>query len=192
MGDYVVLEGMISIVTALECGNRTIEIIWIKDKKKHDSQAFSKLLKLAKKHNVTVEYMPYNEIEKHLHGKTSGGIIAFASERHFTTVDKMYLEGQPCRWVALEGFEDPYSYGNVVRTLYAAGFNGVLTPRSSWNKADTLLLKASAGAAEMMPTAIINDYDEIIAFAKQKGLKIICAEQSQSSVSLYDLQITPP
>jgi len=192
MDDYVILEGIISVCAAIKCGNRTVDRVWINKKKKHDKRTHSKLLKLAQRHNVLVEYMPYEEIEKHLHGKTSGGIIAFASERHFMTVDEMYSITQPSKWVALEGFEDPYSYGNAVRTLYAAGFNGLLTVRQSWNKADTLLLKASAGAAEILPTALIDDYDKIVAYVKHKGFKVICAEQSQMSVSLYDLQITPP
>jgi len=192
MDNHIVLEGKISVCEALEAKNREIISVWINENKKSDRRAIGEIAKLAAKNDVPIYFKAADEIEKHTFGKTCGGIIAFASERRFLTISEMYSLGDTCRWVALEGFEDPYNYGNAVRSLYAAGFNGLLTSRKHWNKADTLLLKSSAGASEKMPTSLIKNYDETIGFLKSAGFTIVCAEQSSSSVSLYDLEISPP
>lgn len=187
----IVLEGMISVSAALNHGSRNIDKIWIDRERRRDSRALSGLLKSARERNVPVEYVGGHVMREYIRGNTSGGVLAFASERRFLSIEEL-LDIGAGYLAALEGFEDPYNYGYAVRALYAAGFSGLLTSRKSWGGSDTVTIRASAGASEMMPTAHIGDYDEVIDHIKRRGIPIICTGQSPGSVPIYRASVPSP
>ena len=61
-------------------------------------------------------------------GKTHGGILADAGERTFQELSAC-LENDCPFVVMLEGVEDPFNLGYVIRSLYSAGCTGL------WRKA---------------------------------------------------------
>lgn len=189
----IVLEGTISIMAALRGRSRDILSIWIDDRRKQqDRRAHGELEAVARERGVPIEYVAKDTISEFVRGKTSGGVIAFATQRRYLSAQELLCGMPRGLWAALEGFEDPYNYGYAVRALYAAGFDGLMTSRRAWNDADAVYVKASAGASELMPTAWIEDYDDAISCLRRHRTPILCAGQSGALTTVFDSKLVPP
>lgn len=123
-------------------------------------------------------------------GNTHGGILALCGDRIFpalTSPDQLTSNGF---YVLLEGIEDPYNFGYALRSLYAAGVDGViLTPRN-WMSAAGVVARASAGASELLPM-LVAEPEAAAGLAKNAGFQLICADKD-NSVSMYDADLSRP
>jgi 23S rRNA (guanosine2251-2'-O)-methyltransferase len=89
------------------------------------------------------------------------------------------------------GIEDPFNFGCAVRSLYAAGADGmILTPRN-WLSAAGVTIRSSAGTTEAIPCAIYEDASQLCRIAKERGFRIVCASE-KDSVDLYEAELTKP
>lgn len=188
MEDTVLLEGAISVKAALEAKRREIYEI-ITDGRKPDRNR-NYILSLAKGAGIPVTEKSAEEISALAGGTSHGGLLARVGERRYD--DPRALMDAPLPFLALlEGIEDPYNFGGALRSLYAAGVTGVLVPERNWCSAAGVVTKASAGASEKMPIAALSDWDEALSYAKEKGIRILCAER-KDAISLYDSDLTGP
>ena len=100
-------------------------------KKKDKDTAF--ILHKAKEAQVDITYMKREEIDALATGKTHGGIIAYCGQRKYQNLEELVNKKQV--FLALvEGVEDPFNFGYVLRTLYAAGCDGCLLYTSICNQ----------------------------------------------------------
>ncbi len=141
----ICFEGNLSVKAALLAGNRTVKEIWIDAKKKDRDISF--IENQAKKRNVAVKKVERSKIDEIATGKTHGGVLCFADERKKQTIEDCLKVEKPFVAV-LEGIEDPFNLGYALRTLYAAGCNGVILPDRDWSKVESTIVKSSAGASE--------------------------------------------
>ena len=93
-------------------------------------------------------------------------------------------------YVFLEGIEDPYNFGYTVRSLYAAGVDGVILPPRNWMEVTGVVTRASAGTTEKLPMWTC-DPAEAVALMKSAGYRVACAG-IRDSVDLYDADLTLP
>ena len=182
-----ILEGMTSISALLNCtteNNRTIEKIWVDEtKRKSKAHEISFLVAKSKQLGFPIEFVSAQALEQHTIGNTHGGIIAFCSERQLPALVPEVIK--PCGfYVFLEGVEDPYNFGYTVRSLYAAGVDGVVLPPRNWMSAAGVVARASAGASELIPMYTATAEDVITHF-KSVGYTVLCAG-IRDSVSVFD------
>ncbi len=188
------LEGMTSISALLasdaEINNRRIERIWIDRTKRRTKGAEIRFLQ-AKGQELCfpVEFVDPETLAKLTDGSSHGGIVAFCSER---TLPALCAESitPGGLYVYLEGMEDPYNFGNALRSLYAAGVCGVVVPPRNWTSAAGVVARASAGASERLPL-LTADADTLIAAFRKAGYRILCAG-IRNSVSVYGQHFSYP
>lgn len=122
-------------------------------------------------------------------GNTHGGIVAFCSERTLRKVaaDNISQNGF---YVLIDGIEDPYNFGYTVRSLYAAGADGIILPERNWMSASGTVIKASAGTTEMIDI-FAGDTIEAINILKKMNYTVISAG-IRDSVSLYNIELKKP
>ncbi len=190
MKQQIILEGIISVRAALVAQSRKIECIYA-NKAKQNKEVLE-LKRLAQKYAVPFTWADADFVQASAHGHTHGGIIAFVQQRQYANISDI-VSDSACEFiVAFEGIEDPFNLGHSIRSLYASGANAVLLPDRELYGADSVIIKASAGTSELMPTALLRDYDEVVRTIKQAGFTIACAEKSSVSVSLYDIKLQKP
>lgn len=136
-------------------------------------------------------YTTSEEIDKLTTGNTHGGIIALCSPSVIpfleNEIEHIKSDGL---YVMLDGIEDPYNFGYSVRSIYAAGADGViLTPRN-WMNVAGIVAKSSAGASELIDMYVAEPAEAIEIF-RNKGYKIICSG-IRDSVSMYDADMKKP
>ena len=86
----------------------------------------------------------------------------------------------------LEGIEDSYNLGYILRTLYAFGCDGVIMKQRYNDFDDSNLIKSSAGASEAIPIVYSENPVEIVELLKKQSITVIGAYRGEKAVSLYD------
>ena len=127
------------------------------------------------------------EIEKTALGTTHGGVLAKCSERTLPRLETVEKNGF---YMMLEGIEDPYNFGYALRSLYAAGVDGVILPPRNWMSAAGVVCRASAGASEKLPLYLCDTADSLSLFHKN-GYRIYAAD-TENAVSVYDASLARP
>ena len=124
-------------------------------------------------------------------GNSHGGIVAYCSEREIDRLDTSSAEiSKGGFYVMLEGIEDPYNFGYSLRSLYAAGVNGVILNERNWMGAAGVVCRASAGASEMLDM-YVSSGEKAVEIFKKHNYKVICAG-IRNSVSIYDADMRKP
>jgi len=189
MTDHAILEGRIAVEAALRAHSRDVHAVYV-DKAARIEVA-TRVERLAREAAVKVEHVDGEFIASHATGKTHGGVIAFAGERKFVQLEDL-LKGTDRPFVVmLDGFEDPFNFGQAVRSLYAAGADGIVVRPRNWTSAAAIVARSSAGASELMPMAIAESTLDAASFFRERGLTIACTAK-KNAVSIYDADFTVP
>ncbi len=194
--DLTIFEGMTSISALIRAyesspriARRIVAVYCSRDisRDKFRQLGFLKAKSIAL--GFELESCDASEIDEITSGKTHGGIIAVCTERHFPAMTAEVLKKNGIYFM-LEGIEDPYNFGYTVRSLYAAGIDGVVLPERNWMTAAGTVARSSAGCSELMDM-YISAPNEAVEIFKNAGYKIISAN-IRDSVSIYEADLTVP
>lgn len=193
--DSLILEGMTSIsavINSPESNDRKIQrVLYDASKERSKAKELGFLRYKAKELSFELLAVSGEEIDALTIGSSHGGIIAICGERSipslFDTLSDIKPDGF---YVMIEGIEDPYNFGYALRSLYAAGADGIILSPRNWMGAAGVVARASAGASEMLPMYIDSTSDCVDIF-KNMGYKIVCAG-IRNSVSIYDADMKKP
>lgn len=189
MSDETVLEGLLSIRAALHAGSRAILALWVRDDDR--DQEIIALAREVAQRGIAVRRATLDEISAQASGKSHGGVIALVGPRNYAPLESLAV-GSAFPFVAmLDGVEDPFNFGLAVRALYAAGAEGLVVRPRNWMSAAGVVARASAGASELMPTAVADTVEEAAVAMRARGLKVACAIKGKS-VSIYEAQLAVP
>ena len=190
-----VMEGMTSIsalLAAKESGSndRQIKMIYFDAAKKaKKSRELAFLSAKCRQLSIPLELTDAAHIESLCIGNTHGGVIALCGERSLPRPDTENLPSGAFLCY-LEGIEDPYNFGYALRSLYAAGCDGVLLGERNWLTAAGVVARASAGASEALPL-FAGDPLQALHTLKTMGYRIIVAG-IRDAVGLYDADMKKP
>lgn len=184
-------EGMVSLRPLLaETAKRKIECVLVDEscvKKKVKELSYIK----AKSYELgyPIEYIAHEKFEARMTGTTHGGIAALCSVRELPplTSDAIKKNGF---YVMLEGIEDPYNFGYSLRSLYAAGADGIVLSERNWMSAAGLVSRASAGASELFDIYTVQGEQAADLF--HAADYTVIAAGIEHSVSAYQTQLKKP
>lgn len=194
--DSSLMEGMFSIRAILRASedgmnDRKIErVLFDKEKTKSKARELSFLRAKAKEHGFSVDFVDGAKIDEMTIGNSHGGIVAVCTERTVPSVCDMKIKENGF-YVMLEGIEDPYNFGYCLRSLYAAGVDGILVGPRNWFSAAGVVCRSSAGASELFEIAE-GDTVEIVRIFKEKGYTVLAADKTDDAVSIYDREVKTP
>ena len=123
------------------------------------------------------------------------GIAALVAPRGYADFDEM-LE-VPSRnnemplFLLLDGVEDPRNFGAVLRVADAGGVHGVVIQAYRSASLSPEAVKASAGASEHIPIAVVPNIKIAIRDMKESGISIVGAE-ADADVSPWETDLTVP
>ena len=171
------IEGAISVKAAITNSKRKVNKVYIdKDKKTKD---FNYLRKITKNANIELIELKKEDLEKLAIGKTFGGVIAECEERindFITDGDIFYLDG----------IEDPFNLGYIMRNLFAFGVKNVLLPVRDYTNMESQLLKSSAGAYDMLKVEISDDPFNRIKELKENSYKCYALKRGDDAKDIFE------
>lgn len=153
------IEGAIAVKAALKEGKRTVLRLCIDNNKR--SKDLSYIQKLAAAKKIAVEKYDRSFLDELATGKSHGGILAEVSARQSDELidsDILYLDG----------IEDPFNLGYLMRTAYAFGISNIILPKRDYSSMEAQLLKSSAGAFDMLNILFAEDIPSVFDSLKDK------------------------
>ncbi|MBQ7172763.1 MAG: RNA methyltransferase [Clostridia bacterium] len=171
-----IYEGMTSISALLESTESAVRILEVfidRDKCAKKAPEIAFLEAKSKEFGFPIRLTDSNEIATLSSGKTHGGILARCLPKELPTLtQKDILPGG--FYAYLDGMEDPYNFGYTVRSLYAAGADGVVLSERNWMSAAGAVARSSAGTSEKIPL-FVSDFESAISLFKSAGYRVAAA-----------------
>ena len=183
--DSTFMEGMVSfraVIRGIESGvsdRKILRVLYDGAKEKKLAGHLSYIRAMSYQYGFEVLAVDGSEIEALATGTSHGGILTVCSDRTLPPLAEAQIQANGF-YVMIEGIEDPYNFGYVMRSLYAAGVNGVLLSPRNWMSAAGVVCRASAGASEQLPIYIAEGVEAANCFHR-RGYRVIASDIAEST-----------
>ncbi len=183
-------EGAISVLAVLRGQSRSVHKILLSPRADRENKNIAQVLRLAEERKIPVEETEDEALAALAGGSTHGGLIALVGERTMLSMEEL-LSKKSNFYFMLCGIEDPYNFGDAVRSLYAFGAQGMLLSPRNWLSAAAITIRSSAGATELLDCAVCDDEEALARLCKENGITIVCAGEKEAQ-SLHRTRWKPP
>ena len=185
------IEGRNAVIEAFRAG-KTIDKLYVQDGLKDGP--IQTILREAKKRDVKVNFVEKDRLNGMSATGHHQGVIAIAASYSYAEVEdilaKAAEKGEPPFIIILDGVEDPYNLGAIVRTANQAGAHGVIIPKNRAVGLTASVSRTSAGALNYTPVAKVTNIARTMEDLKKQGLWFVCADMD--GTVMYDLDLTGP
>jgi 23S rRNA (guanosine2251-2'-O)-methyltransferase len=166
---------------------RKVHEIWLSSELVDDEQV-ADIVALAAANRVPVAHVARNKLEARARTEAPQGVIAYAAELPEADLGELIRRrpGRPPFLVAVDGVTDPGNLGAIIRSCDGAGVHGVLVPRHRSVHVTPTVAKASAGAIEHVPIALIPGLPATLARLKDAGIWIVGLDDAAER-TIFDL-----
>lgn len=182
----MIYEGFLAVKSILENPNRVIDKLYLQEDK--FSKPINYCRALAHQRQVEIHILNREQLNELASGSSHGGILLEADvlTHKLETIPKVGY------WAFVEGIEDPYNIGYILRTLYCAGYEGLMTLDRDFSMVDSIIVKASAGASEKIEWIMAKDSFQVLNEFKSLGHQIIVSHRSSVSKPYYSIDFASP
>ena len=115
------------------------------------------------------------------------GVVAWAEPFRYADAYELAHQETPLL-VCLDQVTDPHNLGAVVRSAEGAGATGVIVPAHGSARVTPAVARASAGAVEHLPVAVVPNLARYLADIKGADLWTYAAD-SEGSLSMWDADL---
>ncbi len=191
-----VFEGMTStsaVINSVIDGTsdrRIVKVLYAKDRERAKVRELRYLRERGESMGFTVEAAEPYAIAHYATGASHGGIIALCSGRSYPQSDVM-TPVENGFYVLLEGLEDPFNLGFALRSVYAAGADGVILPSHNCMVSAGIVCRSSAGTSELSKIYVADDLSVTAKRLHGFRYRIACAG-IRDSVSAFDADLKKP
>lgn len=197
-----IIGGHISLEAIMKSGSREIERIYfdklrLETVKRSDfhfpeKKQYEKFISYAAEKRIDIIYQDSHDFEKLTGGEAFGGIAAEVGERTYCDYHELTGKYKNGYFVLLDGIEDPFNFGYVLRTLYTAGVDGIFLPERNFLSAASTVIRSSAGASELMDIAVYKNAEELLTFLKEQNIYIVATSKTVHSSDISKTSFKRP
>jgi 23S rRNA (guanosine2251-2'-O)-methyltransferase len=186
------VEGRQAVRELLIAGRRRVQEVWLSteligaDGTPDDGVA--DIVALAKANRVAVAHVARGKLDHRARSEAPQGVIAFANpipEAELADLVKR-RPGRPPFLVAIDGVTDPGNLGAIIRSCEGAGVHGILLPRHRAVHVTPTVAKASAGAVEHVPIALVPGLPATLSRLRDLGIWVVGLDDAAER-SLFDI-----
>ncbi len=192
-----ILGGFISVKSVIEAKSREVYKIFI-EKNRYEKIMNSTLRVPEQRQYATLlasgaecVFLSTEEFESLVENGNAGGIAAEVGERIFTPSEEI-LSLQKGYIAILDGIEDPFNFAYALRSLYAAGVDGVILSERNFFTASDTVIRSSAGASELLKACCVPDLTEACKILKEKGYTLCATAKNEKAKDLYSCRVSKP
>lgn len=195
--DNKTIYGFVSVKSVIEAKSRDIEKIYI-ERGRYEKAMRSKLSVTEQRRYASIlasgaecVFVSEDEFAALAPEGGSGGIAALVGPRRFTPAQKL-LSMRGGYIAVLDGIEDPFNFAYALRSLYAAGVDGVILPERNFYEASDTFIRSSAGASEKINACCVPSLAEACAVLKRNGYMIVSTAKTSEAKDLYRCRFNRP
>lgn len=166
---------------------RKVHEIWI-SADLHDHESVEDIVALAAANRVPIAWVARKKLEAAARSEAPQGVLALAAQLPEADLAKLIVRrsGRAPFLVAVDGVTDPGNLGAIVRSCDGAGVDGVVVPRHRAVHVTPTVAKASAGAVEHVPIALVSGLPSALQRIRDAGIWVIGLDDAADR-SLFDL-----
>ena len=185
------IEGRNAVIEAFRAG-KTIDRLYVQEGVKDGP--VQTVLRETKKQKVKVDFVTRERLNQLSSTGRHQGVIAIAASYSYAEVEdileKAREKNEDPFIILLDGIEDPYNLGAIIRTANQAGAHGVIIPRNRAVGLTASVARTSAGALNYTPVAKVTNLQRTMEDLKKQGIWFVCADMD--GTEMYDLNLTGP
>lgn len=181
------VEGRNSVIELLKSG-KDINKIFVQRGEKHGS--INEIIKLANKNKIIISEIDKSKLDRMSQTHNHQGVIAIVPPYEYCDVDEILEvakeKNEDPFILILDEIEDPHNLGSIIRTAECSGVHGIIIPKRRSATVNSTVNKTSAGAAQYMKIARVNNLNETINYLKERNIWIYGTDAKGSAY--YDEQ----
>lgn len=132
------------------------------------------IIDLAKKHRIQIQNVPKAKLQDLVGEVVHQGVVASIAAYEYATLEDVFEKAQEKNEdpfiLILDGIEDPYNLGSILRTADATGVHGIIIPKRRSVSLTSTVAKASTGAIEHVPVVRVTNLTQTIEQLKERGV----------------------
>ena len=167
------VEGRNSVTELLKSG-KDINKLYVQKGEKHGS--INEIIKLAKQNKVVITELDRAKLDQMSESHNHQGVIAIVPPYEYCDVDDILeyakSKNESPFVLILDGIEDPHNLGSIIRTAECSGVHGIIIPKRRSVQVNATVNKTSAGAAQYVKVARVNNLTETIKYLKENDVWI--------------------
>jgi 23S rRNA (guanosine2251-2'-O)-methyltransferase len=167
-----IIEGRNPVLEALKAGRPISKILLDRNSRGH--AFFDQIISLARHKEIQIELVDKLVIDRQSSTDSHQGVLAFAAAKTYIDMEDLFMistqKCEPPFYLILDGLEDPRNLGAILRTAEATGIHGVIIREKRAVGITPLVVKASAGAVEYVPVAMVTNISQTIITLKKNNI----------------------
>ena len=184
------VEGRQAVRELLIAGRRKVRELWVATDT-DDAGVMGDIIELAHDQRVQVHEVNRKRLESVARSEAPQGVLAWAAPLPEAELSDLVRRrpGHVPFLVAVDGVTDPGNLGAIIRSADGAGVTGVVLPRHRSVHITPTAAKASAGAIEHVPLAVVPGLANALVRMKDAGIWVVGLDDAgdQSLFELGDL-----
>jgi 23S rRNA (guanosine2251-2'-O)-methyltransferase len=142
----------------------------------------SKIINLSHSRKIPVEFVDRHFIDRLAQTSAHQGVIAYTSAKEYVAWEDLLAiskdKKEPPLYCILDGIEDPYNMGAIIRTAEASGTHGLIIRSRRAVGLTATVAKASAGAVEYVPVARVSNVSQTMLALRKNDVWIVGIDQA--------------
>lgn len=188
-----IIYGRQPVLAALRQGSAPLEEILMAQGA--GAKFVSEVRDLARAAGVRLKMVPRVTLDRLCRTANHQGVLARRAVFVYQELEAL-LEGivawqEPALLVAADSLTDPMNLGNLCRSALAAGAHGLIIPKDRACGITPTVIKAAAGALEVLPVCRVTNLAETLKRLKEADLWVMGTDATASK-SLYEVDLTIP
>jgi len=175
-----VIEGRNPVIEALKAGRPLSRVLL--DSTLTGQGVADQITSLCRSRGVEVEFVDRRVMDGQSTTGMHRGVMALGSTKKYVDLhDLMEItasRGEPALYLVLDGIEDPQNFGAILRTAEAAGIHGVVIRERRSVGITAAVARASAGAVEYVPVAMVSNIAQSLEVFKKNGVWAVGIDMS--------------
>ena len=165
------VEGRRAVRELLVANRRRVRDVWVADGTA-SSELLDEIEDLCRQRHIALHRVSNARISSSAKSESPQGVIAHAEALPEVDLDELFAarDGRAPFLLAFDGVTDPHNLGSLVRTGECVGVTGVILPKHRSVHVSPTVTKASAGAVEHVPIAVVPGIPAALKECKEAGL----------------------
>lgn len=162
--------GVLPVLESLRASARRVEKIYVADGARE--KRLSEIFELARAGGVLVNKITRENLARMVAPDANHqGVVAVKASADYVSADNIFDAGtENALLVVLDGVEDPRNLGAILRSVEAAGADGVFIPERRAVGLTETVAKSSAGAVEYVKVAKVANVNRLIEELKERNI----------------------
>lgn len=184
------LYGRHAVLETLRAGRwRPLEV-WVADDLEADVR--NKATAAAEQMQVAVVESDSATMTRRCGGLAHQGLMAQMPPFPYADVRSvMEAAKEPALFLVLDGVQDPFNFGAILRSADVFGASGVFVSTANQSDVTVQVARSSAGAVNYVPIARSDDLVALIAALRARGVRCVAAA-GEARQSVADIDLTGP